>query len=391
MGDAALKELSVGPLSGVRTIEFAGIGPGPFCGMMLADMGADVLRVDRPGSGEEGPIDPRLDLLNRGKRSVVLDLKSPRGTDAALRLCASADLLIEGFRPGVMERLGLAPERCFEQNPRLVYGRVTGFGQEGPLAGAPGHDINYISLSGALHAIGAPDRPSIPLNLLADFGGGGMLLAFGLLCGLIESRRSGKGQVVDAAMIDGVSALLTPIYGMMRMGFWRDERGANLLDGASPFYNVYETADGKWISIGPLEPRFCAELLRKMGLDPEAFAPQLDAAQWPSWKERLAAAFRTRTRAEWCATLEGSDACATPVLSLREVPQHPQQRERGSIIEVEGVQQPAPAPRFSRTPGRVRGPPPLPGEGAAQALLDWGFAPEQVAALGLEVVKGEAG
>jgi alpha-methylacyl-CoA racemase len=379
----------VGPLSGVRAVEFAGIGPGPFCGMMLADMGADVLRVDRPGSAEEGLIDPRLDLLNRGKRSVVLDLKSPRGTDAARRLCASADLLIEGFRPGVMERLGLAPERCFEQNPRLVYGRVTGFGQEGPFAGTPGHDINYISLSGALNAIGAPDRPSIPLNLLADFGGGGMLLAFGLLCGLVESRRSGKGQVVDAAMIDGVSALLTPIYGMMRMGLWRDERGANLLDGANPFYNVYETADGKWISIGPLEPRFRGELLRRMGLDPEAFSPALDAEQWPSWKERLAAAFRTRTRAEWCAALEGSDACATPVLSLSEVPQHPQQRERASFVEVEGVQQPAPAPRFSRTPGRVRGPPPLPGEGAAQALLDWGFSPEQVAALDLDAGTGE--
>jgi alpha-methylacyl-CoA racemase len=358
--------------------------------MMFADLGADVLRVDRPANGQEGLIDPRLDLLNRGKRSVVLDLKSPPGADAALRLCASADLLIEGFRPGVMERLGLAPERCWEQNSRLVYGRVTGFGQEGPLAGAAGHDINYIALAGALHAIGAAERPSIPLNLVADFGGGGMLLAFGLLCGLVESRRSGKGQVVDAAMIDGVSVLLTPIYGMLRAGFWRDERGANLLDGASPFYNVYETADGKWISIGPLEPRFTAEFLRRMDLDPEAFAPPLDAAQWPAWKERLAAAFRTRTRAEWSAKLEGGEACFTPVLSLREVAQHPQQRERASFIEVDGVQQPAPAPRFSRTPGRVRGPPPLPGEGGAQALLDWGFTPEQVAALCLGAAKGNA-
>jgi alpha-methylacyl-CoA racemase len=351
--------------------------------MMLADLGADVLRIDRPANGQEGLIDPRLDLLNRGKRSVVLDLKSPGGTDAALRLCASAELLIEAFRPGVMERLGLAPERCWERNPRLVYGRVTGFGQEGPLSGAAGHDINYIALSGALHAIGAAERPSIPLNLLADFGGGGMLLAVGLLCGLLESRRSGKGQVVDAAMIDGVSALLAPIYGMLSMGLWRDQRGANLLDGANPFYNVYETADGTWISIGPLEPRFCAELLRKMDLDPGAFAPQLDTAQWPAWKERLAGVFRTRTRAEWSAKLEGDETCFAPVLSLREVGQHPQQRARASFIEVDGVRQPAPAPRFSRTPGRVRGPPPRPGEGGAQALLDWGFTPAQVAALGL--------
>ncbi|GAC1338400.1 MAG: CaiB/BaiF CoA-transferase family protein [Myxococcales bacterium] len=376
-----MKEPAAGPLSGVRVVEFAGIGPGPFCGMMLADMGADVLRVDRPASKRQGAIDTGRDLANRGKRSIVLDLKTPAGTAAALQLCAAADLLVEGFRPGVLERLGLGPERCWEHNPRLVYGRVTGFGQDGPLANAAGHDINFIALSGALHAIGPAARPAIPLNLIGDYGGGGMMLAFGLVCGLLEARRSGRGQVIDAAMIDGVSALLTPIFGMKQMGLWTDQREQNLIDGGSFFYGVYETGDGQWISIGPIEPQFYAELLGLLDLDPAEFSPQFDVSRWPAWKERLAAVFRTRTRAEWCAKLEGTEACFAPVLSLEEAPEHPQQRARNGFLEVGGVRQPAPAPRFSRTPGTVRSPPPAPGEGAAAALSDWGFSAEEIARL----------
>jgi alpha-methylacyl-CoA racemase len=368
----------MGPLRGLRVVEMAGIGPGPFAGMLLADMGAEVLRVERPAPPTPILGDPRFDLLNRGKRSVVLDLKSPVGVEAALRLCGEAEVLIEGFRPGVMERLSLGPDRCLEMNPRLVYGRITGFGQTGPLAGAAGHDLNYIALAGALHAIGGPDAPAIPLNLIGDFGGGGMLLAFGVLCALLEARVSGKGQVVDAAMIDGVSALLTPLFGLMAMGLWRDRRASNLLDGASPFYAVYRTSDDKWISLAPLEPQFSDELIERLGLDPEEFAPRFDQDQWPRLKEKLAALIRTRTRDEWCALLEGSDVCFAPVLSLLEAPEHPQLKERGTYVTVAGVRQAAPAPRFSRTPGEIRGPALPPGKGGAAALRAWGFSAEEI-------------
>jgi alpha-methylacyl-CoA racemase len=368
----------MGPLRGLRVVEMAGIGPGPFAGMLLADMGAEVLRVERPAPSTPIVDDPRFDLLNRGKRSVVLDLKSPAGVEAALELCGTAEVLIEGFRPGVMERLSLGPDRCLEKNPRLVYGRITGFGQTGPLASAAGHDLNYIALAGALHAIGGPDAPAIPLNLIGDFGGGGMLLAFGVLCALLEARASGKGQVVDAAMIDGVSALLTPLFGWMAMGLWQDRRATNLLDGASPFYAVYQTSDGKWISLAPLEQQFHGELIERLGLDPEEFAPRFDQDRWPRMKEKLAALVRTRTRDEWCELLEGSDVCFAPVLSLLEAPEHPQLKERRTYVTVDGVRQAAPAPRFSRTPGEIRGPALPPGKGGAEALRAWGFSAEAI-------------
>lgn len=371
----------MGPLRGLRVLEMAGIGPGPYAGMLLADLGADVLRVERPGPPQPLAIEPRFDLLNRGKRSVLLDLKRPEGVAAALQLCEAADALIEGFRPGVLERLGLGPEACLARNPRLVVGRVTGFGQTGPLAKAAGHDLDYLALTGALHAIGGPARPEIPLNLLADFGGGGMLLAFGVLCALFEARASGQGQVIDAAMIDGVTSLLTPIVGLLAQGLWRDQRQSNLLDGGHPCYAVYETRDGKFVALAPLEPAFQAELARRLGLDPAGFSEQLDPSAWPALAAKLSALFRARTRDEWCALLEGSDACFAPVLSLREAPEHPQLRARQTYVTAFGVRQPAPAPRFSRTPGEVRGPAPEPGQGGAEALRGWGFSDAELARL----------
>jgi alpha-methylacyl-CoA racemase len=370
----------MGPLDGIRVIEMAGIGPGPFTAMMLADMGADLVRVDRPGAVGG---DPTRDVLNRGRRSVAVDLKHPDGVATVLRLVSSADALIEGFRPGVMERLGLGPDECLARNPRLVFGRMTGWGQEGPLAQAAGHDINYIALAGALHSFARKgERPVPPLNMVGDFGGGGMLLAFGVACALLESSRSGRGQVVDAAMVDGAAVLMTMIHAFIAMGLWSDaEPGTNILDTGAHFYDVYETADGKFVAIGPIEGKFYAELLRLVGWEHEDLPWQMDRSQWPALKDRFAALFRTRTRDEWSALLEGSDACFAPVLSMGEAPQHPQNRARNTFLTLDGIVQPAPAPRFSRTAPEVQGPPPRPGEHTDAVLVDWGFDAEEIAKL----------
>jgi alpha-methylacyl-CoA racemase len=377
-----------GPLAGYRVIEIAGIGPGPFAGMMLADMGADVLRVDRAQAvSAETPSRPSLDLLNRSRRSVGIDLKHPDGVEAVLRLAQQADALIEGFRPGVTERLGIGPEDCLARNPRLVYGRMTGWGQDGPYAQAAGHDINYIALAGTLHPIGrAGDRPVPPLNLVGDFGGGGMLLAFGVVCGLLEASRSGQGQVIDAAMVDGASLLATMIHSLVAIGLWQPDRGTNVLDTGAPFYEVYECSDGGYVALGALEPQFYAELLRLTGLGEDvdgggALPHQMDRSQWPDMKERFAALFRTKTRDEWCALMEHTDACFAPVLSMAEAPRHPHNLQRGTFAEVAGTVQPAPAPRFSRTPGAISSPPPHAGQHTDEALADWGFAPAEVAKL----------
>ena len=368
----------MGPLAGVRAVEMAGIGPAPFCAMLLADMGAEVVRVDRRDAKEGRTT---LPVLNRGRRSVALDVKNPLGCAALLRLVARADVLIEGFRPGVMERLGLGPDTCLSTNPRLVYARVTGFGREGPLAGAPGHDINYIALTGALAAIGGRDRPVPPLNLVGDFGGGALFLAFGIVSALLETSRSGHGQVVDAAMVDGAAALMTPIYGLAAERSWRNARSSNFLDGAAPFYGVYECADGKWIAVGAIEDRFYRALLDALEIRDSAFEAQWDEALWPMRRAELARLFRTRTRAHWCARLEGTDACVTPVLDLAEAPLHPQMAARGTFAELNGVPQPRPAPRFSRTDGELSRPPCRPGEHTIEVLRDWGFGPDDLAAL----------
>ena len=373
----------MGPLKGIRIVEIAGVGPGPFCAMMLADMGAEVIRVDRVEPIELG-IDkaPRYELLNRGRRSVAIDLKRPDGVEAVRRLAGRADGLIEGFRPGVMERLGLGPEPCLAANPRLVYGRVTGWGQDGPLAGAAGHDINYIALAGALGAIGrAGEKPVPPLNLVGDFGGGGMLLAFGIACGVIEARASGRGQVVDAAMIDGAALLMMMIVGLRAGELWSDRRGENVLDGGAPWYDAYETADGGYVTIGAIEGRFYAQLLDRLGLAGEALPAQNDRAGWPRLRERFAAVLRTRTRDEWCSRLEGSDVCFAPVLTIGEAPRHPHHRARGAFVDIDGIVQPAPAPRFSRTAPDVPAGAPAPGADTDAVLRDWGFADAEIARL----------
>jgi alpha-methylacyl-CoA racemase len=370
----------MGPLTGYRVIELSGIGPGPFAAMILADMGAEVVRVDRLG-GAGGLNGLRANILNRGRRSMAVDLKHPDGVETVLRMVESAHVLTEGFRPGVAERLGLGPEPCLARNPGLVYGRMTGWGQEGPMAQAAGHDINYIALAGALDPIGRAGQPPLPpLNLVADFGGGGMFLAFGIVCALLEAASSGQGQVVDAAMVDGSAVLMAMFHGMRAMGFWQDERGTNLIDTGAHFYEVYETADGKYVSVGAIEPQFYAELLRLTGLHDDLPA-QMDRAHWPAMKERLAAIFRTKTRDEWCALMEGSDACFAPVLSMAEAPQHPHNQHRGTFVEVDGVVQPGPAPRFSRTPGAVAGPPATVGEHTDEVLADWGFSGDDIAKL----------
>ena len=376
----------MGPLAGFRIVELAGIGPGPMCAMMLSDMGADVIRVDRvtdPGLGMKR--DPRYDLLNRGRRSVAIDLKTQAGREAVLRLADEADGLIEGFRPGVTERLGIGPDECLARNPRLVYGRMTGWGQDGPIAHAAGHDINYIALTGALHAVGSRGGPPVPaLNLVGDFGGGGLYLAFGMVCGLLEAQRSGRGQVVDAAMTDGSASLMTMVYGLFAAGAWEDERGHNSVDGGSHFYTVYETSDGKYVSVGSIEDKFYAELLARIGVDPASLPDQFDRGEWAGLTERFAAIFRTRTRDEWCAIMEGSDVCFAPVLSLGEAPEHPHNRARETFVEVDGVVQPAPAPRFSRTTPAVQRPPAFRGEHTDEALTDWGFTAGEIAALHAE-------
>ena len=373
----------MGPLTGIRVIEIAGIGPGPFCAMMLADMGADVVRVDRASAARGGDPDrPPLDLLNRGRRSVGIDLKSPEGVETVLALVEGADALLEGFRPGVAERLGIGPDDCLARNPRLVYGRMTGWGQEGPYASAAGHDLNYIALSGALHGIGRQgEAPVPPLNLVGDFGGGGMYLAFGMVCALLEARYSGQGQVVDAAMVDGAASLMTAFFGMAASGFWSEERGTNMLDTGAHFYNVYETADGRYISLGPIEPQFYAELRERLGLHGGEWDHQMDRSRWPEQKEKLAALVAQRTRDEWCELLEGTDTCFAPVLSLAEAPEHAHNRERGTFTEVAGVAQPGPAPRFSRTPGAIRRPPPHSGQHTDEVLAELGLHAEAIASL----------
>ena len=372
-----------GPLAGTKVIEIAGIGPGPFCAMMLADMGADVVRVDRAQNVSGGdPASPPADVLNRGRRSIAVDLKHPDGVETVLSLIESADALIEGFRPGVMERLGLGPDAALARNPRLVYGRMTGWGQDGPYAPTAGHDINYIALAGSLDPIGNKGGPPVPpLNLIGDFGGGGMLLAFGLVAGLVHAQRTGEGQVVDAAMVDGAAVLATMIHSFRAMGIWEDGRGSNMLDTGAHFYDVYETADGRYVSIGSIEPQFYAELLRLTGLEGEELPWQMDRTQWPAMKERLAAIFRTKTRDEWCEVMEGSDVCFAPVLGMGEAPHHPHNVHRGTFIERDGVVQPAPAPRFSRTAPEIVRPPSHAGQHTDEVLAEWGFDADRIAKL----------
>lgn len=369
----------MGPLNGIKIIEIAGIGPGPFCAMMLSDLGAEVVRVDRKSAAGQGA---KFNVLNRGRKSIAVDLKNADAVEAVLRLVEGADALIEGFRPGVMERLGLGPEVCHARNSKLVYGRMTGWGQDGPLAQAAGHDINYIALSGALHAIGRPDQsPVPPLNLVGDFGGGGMMLALGVVSALLETRTSGKGQVVDAAMTDGSAALMAIIYGMKGGGMWKNERGANMLDTGAHFYDTYECSDGKWVSIGSIEPQFYALLLEKAELSDPEFQKQHDRDCWPSLKEKITAAFKTKTRDEWCAIMEGTDICFAPVLDLDEAPNHPHNKHRNTFIDIDGITQPAPAPRFDRTQNATPKAPPMAGEHTDEVLGNWGFSDGDISAL----------
>ena len=363
-----------GPLAGVRVLELAGIGPGPFCAMMLADSGATVLRIDRPGIDRPGAAAarPEREFLNRGRQSVVLDLKHPRAVDAVLRLADVADVLLEGFRPGVTERMGVGPEACLARNPRLVYARMTGWGQDGPLATTAGHDIGYIARTGALHALGrAGGPPAFPANLLGDFGGGGMVMAYGICAALVERATSGRGQVVDTAIVDGVASLLAMPLMLMARGLWRDERGVNLLDGGVPWYDVYETADGQWMAVGALEPQFYAALLSGLGLTdaPDRANPR----NWPELRARFTARFSERARDEWAATFAGTDACVEPVLSLHEAAADEHLTARGTYVTGDGMIQPSPAPRFSRTPGQLPDPAPVPGQHTIEALTAWGL------------------
>jgi len=373
---------ATGPLTGIRVVELAGIGPGPFAGMMLADLGADVIRVDR--TSEVRPElfgTPHPDLLNRGRRSLAVDLKTPGGRQVVLDLVREADALIEGFRPGVTERLGLGPADCLSVNPRLVYGRMTGWGQDGPNAPYAGHDIGYLALTGALHGIGrAGERPVPPINLVGDFGGGGMMLALGVVCALFDVRGGGAGQVVDAAIVDGVSLLSTMVHALRGMGRWQDTRGVNLLDGGAPFYDTYECADGRYLAVGALEPKFYAELVHRTGfpVPPDEADDRTDPANWPALRRAWARLFRTRSRDEWAELLEHTDACVAPILDWREAPEHPHLAARKVFVEHAGVGQPAPAPRFSRTPGTIRRPPPQPGEHTDELLDELGLDPDQV-------------
>jgi alpha-methylacyl-CoA racemase len=387
MPESRSTKARTGPLAGIKVVEFVGIGPGPMCGMLLADLGAEVLRIDRTtpsGLGIERP--ERFDLLLRGKQTIAVDLKQPAGLALARAVVARADALIEGFRPGTMERIGLGPDDCLAANPRLVYGRVTGFGQDGPLATAAGHDLNYIALTGALHAIGRQGAaPTPPLNLLGDYAGGALLLAFGIVCALLNARQGGRGQVVDAAMIDGAAALMTPFFGLMAAGLHDGPRGTNLLDSGAPFYDVYRCADGEYVSIAPIEAKFRAVLVERLaaaGVDTEALVGFDDRARWPALRARLSEIFAARTRAEWCTLLEGSDACFAPVLAPREAPAHPHHAARASFVRIDGIDQPAPAPRFSATPAALPVGP-RPGEDGREVALAWGVARADVeAALG---------
>lgn len=369
----------MGPLQGIKVLEIASIGPGPFCAMMLADMGAEVIRIDRRDRVGSG--DPRM-TLNRGRKSLALDLKKPEAVGTVLRLVAKADMLIEGFRPGVMERLGLGPESCLARNPRLIFGRMTGWGQQGPLAQAAGHDINYIALAGALHAMGSADRPPTPpLNLVGDFGGGAMYLLAGLLAAYIETQRSGRGQVVDAAMTDGTASLLTAFFGLRAMGQWSDRRAGNRLDGGAHYYGCYACADGKFVSIGSIEPQFYALLLEKLGIEDPEFENQNDQSKWSLLRSKLETVFLTRDRDQWCQLLENTDVCFAPVLSMEEASRHPHNLARKTYVEIEGVVQPAPAPRFSRTAGEIQGPAATVGQHSEEVLRNWGFSAVEIADL----------
>ncbi len=366
-----------GPLSGLKVVEFAGIGPGPFCGMLLSDLGADVVRIDRKGKGRASP----ADITSRGRRSIGLDLKNPDAIETCLKLMEGADAVFEGFRPGVMERLGLGPDVALKRNPKLVYGRMTGWGQFGPYANAAGHDMNYIAITGALHAIGTKDKPIPPLNLVGDFGGGALYLAFGLLAGVLNARSTGKGQVIDCAMSDGAASLMSMFYGFKAGGMWKDERRVNLLDGGAHFYDTYQCADGKWISIGSIEPQFYALLLEKTGINDPVFAGQMDRSNWDSLREKLGHVIAQKTQAQWCEIMDATDVCFAPVLDLDEAPKHAHNVARKTFVELEGVIQPAPAPRFSVTPGAIQGPPPAIGAHDQEALGDWGFSPAAIDAL----------
>ncbi len=370
-----------GPLAGIRVLEFEAIGPGPFAGMLLADMGADVLLVDRPGSSDLGLKRERwMDVMLRGRRSVTLDLKSKEAAAAALELVSRSDAVIEGFRPGVMERLGLGPELCLARNPKLVYGRMTGWGQDGPLAARAGHDINYIALAGVLHAFGRKgEAPVPPLNLVGDFGGGGMLLGFGIACALLHAQKTGQGQVVDAAMVEGASLLAAMFSGFLAAGRWTEERGENILDTGAPWYDCYQTRDNKYVAIGAIEAKFFEELVQRLGLS--GLPAQNDRARWPEMREVFARTFKSKTRDEWCAVFEGSDACFAPVLSFTEAKRHPHNLARRGYVSVARLEQPAPAPRFSATPAEVRREPPERGAGGRAALADWGFAPAEIQGL----------
>jgi alpha-methylacyl-CoA racemase len=367
-----------GPLSGLKVVEFAGIGPGPFCGMLLSDLGADVVRVDRKG-GRGGA---KSDITARGRRSVALDLKQPAAVEACLKLIEGADAILEGFRPGVMERLGLGPDVALQRNPKLVYGRMTGWGQFGPYAQAAGHDMNYIAITGALDAIGTREKPIPPLNLVGDFGGGALYLAFGLLAGVISARSTGRGQVIDCAMSDGAASLMAMFYGFKAGGAWSDAgRRTNLLDGGAHFYDTYQCSCGRWISIGSIEPQFYALLLEKTGINDPEFQAQMDRGKWDGLREKLATVIATKTQDEWCSIMDATDVCFAPILNMDEAPKHPHNVARQTFLELDGVTQPAPAPRFSATPGQVQGPPPSIGAHNESALKDWGFSADEVAAL----------
>jgi alpha-methylacyl-CoA racemase len=367
--------MASGPLKDVKVLEFAGIGPGPFAGMMLSDMGADVLRIERPGAKDAAA--ERFDV--RGRRTVTLDLKRPGSVDICLRLCERAEIVFEGNRPGVMERLGLGPDAVLARNPRVVYGRMTGWGQSGPYAATAGHDINYLALSGALHAIGTEDKPVPPLNLAADYGGGAMFLMTGMLAALVHARATGEGQVIDAGMTDAAAYLMSIFYGMHITGEWKDKRRSNLIDGGAPFYDTYRCSDGKWISVGSIEPQFYALLLEKTGAPEKLAELQMDKASWPESQKMLQEIFETRTRAQWCELLENTDTCFAPVLSMAEAPEHPHNAARKTFVEVDGVLQPAPAPRFSATPSKIQWPPAPIGQGARETLADWGVSEQVIA------------
>ena len=369
----------MGPLTGIRVVEMAGIGPGPFTAMMLSDLGAEVIRIDR--LSHKG-IGHRANVLNRGRKSIAVDLKNPRGVETTLRLIEQADVVLEGFRPGVMERLGLGPEKCLSVNPRLIFGRMTGWGQTGPLSQAAGHDINYISIAGALGAMGYADRPPAPpLNLVGDFGGGAMYLLTGILAALVERATSEQGQIIDAAMSDGTASLLSPFFGLMAMNMWTTDRFSNRLDGGAFYYGSYECSDGRYISIGSLEPQFYALLLEKAEITDPEFLEQLDEAAWPAKREKLTQLFKTKTRQQWCDIMEGTDVCFAPVLDLKEAPNHPHNIDRKTFVELDGVVQPAPAPRFSRTQGEIQGPAAMAGEHTREVLSAWNFSDQEIGEL----------